>query len=327
MEDIKFTKLAESLIKIQKREKRSQIIALLLVFMPLIFGFSWVIYTSSRVSEIKEEAQYSLKEIDLKLVGKVQAYDSLSEDYEILKNSNLAAEKKNKEIQTQNEELITSKSTFEYALASIQSSVRKTETKNHQLLNQNEEYQVKNESLINQISSLESDLDSRINKLRDINIRLSDQQDFFESLRDSVLLYQNQLDILVDFAGKEFKSSHRNEIIAKAKATPLNRNDIFGRTTYSFKLWVEQTGRRDEITSVDYNFNHRSFIDQKTSSNNPDNNFEVGYKGWGCLQAVIITIKFRNMETREIFFNMCERLEVSDDENNPIKKPIMKKGD
>jgi len=66
--------------------------------------------------------------------------------------------------------------------------------------------------------------------------------------------------------------------------------------------------RRREIKAVIYTFNHPSFTQQEMSSDDPNLNFAVGYRGWGALRLVIIKLVLRNGRTEEIAFDMADAL-------------------
>lgn len=79
--------------------------------------------------------------------------------------------------------------------------------------------------------------------------------------------------------------------------------------TYDFSLWVEvPDAKTQRITSVTYEFNHPTFPQKQQISSDAARRFQVGYRGWGCLRSVIITLKTAEGAAEKIDFDMCKAL-------------------
>ena len=81
-----------------------------------------------------------------------------------------------------------------------------------------------------------------------------------------------------------------------------------GSQSYNFTVWLEgPTEATRRIVSVDYFFDHPSFNHPHfVSTSGPD--FLQGYNGWGCLDAVTVTIRWASGAKSSIPFNQCRAL-------------------
>ena len=66
-----------------------------------------------------------------------------------------------------------------------------------------------------------------------------------------------------------------------------------------------------QIDSVQYEFNHPTFRKTLFQSRDPSSFYQVGYKGWGCLDSVIITFNLKepSLGTPTMDFDMCAALD------------------
>lgn len=84
-----------------------------------------------------------------------------------------------------------------------------------------------------------------------------------------------------------------------------------GKQIYDFSLWLDIPDQeKAKIQEVSYEFNHPTFRQPRQVSSEPSTGFRVGYRGWGCLSSVIITIRPREGEPEKIDFDMCRALEA-----------------
>jgi len=72
---------------------------------------------------------------------------------------------------------------------------------------------------------------------------------------------------------------------------------------YQFRVWVEADDP-SRIRAVSYFFNHPSF-EQKSFMSTVGPTFEVGYKGWGCLKKVSVTVRWASGKTSAFNFDQC----------------------
>ena len=76
-----------------------------------------------------------------------------------------------------------------------------------------------------------------------------------------------------------------------------------------YTLWLEiPPGRKREIQSVDYFFNHPTFTEQHMAGDVTTPGFKISYLGWGCMRHLVITLKLRNGKEKELDFDMCESI-------------------
>ena len=92
-----------------------------------------------------------------------------------------------------------------------------------------------------------------------------------------------------------------------ARAESIGDEPAAGRPRFEFSLWLEVPPKRAaEIASVDYFFNHPSFTPPHQESSDRASGFRVGYRGWGALSQVIITLRLKSGGTEQLAFNMLE---------------------
>ena len=87
----------------------------------------------------------------------------------------------------------------------------------------------------------------------------------------------------------------------------LCKNIIIYR--YIFKIFIDAHEETlDEIEKVEYEFNHETFTQKKLTSKNKSSHFSSGYRGWGALKNVPVTVFFKNGETEKINFEMLRHI-------------------
>lgn len=96
----------------------------------------------------------------------------------------------------------------------------------------------------------------------------------------------------------------------RAEAKPVPGGETPGGTQYyDFSIWLGLPSREaGRIGRVSYEFNHPTFTQPRASSTNPADGFRVSYRGWGCLNSVIIQIETTDGSTERIDFDMCKEL-------------------
>lgn len=66
--------------------------------------------------------------------------------------------------------------------------------------------------------------------------------------------------------------------------------------------------QRDHVRKATYTFNHPTFKRRAQSSTQPENGFRVGYRGWGCLNEVGVTLDLDDGGQVVLSINMCSQL-------------------
>ena len=98
----------------------------------------------------------------------------------------------------------------------------------------------------------------------------------------------------------------------RADARPSGNRTANGRPIRNYTIWLEvPASRRQEIAEVIYYFNHPTFPNKIQRSSNATNNYLVGYRGWGCLYRIAITLVLTDGEKKQLDFNMCKALGVN----------------
>jgi hypothetical protein len=138
--------------------------------------------------------------------------------------------------------------------------------------------------------------DHRENKMKDVqNISDSTLNENIE-LKDSIIETNQILENVV--------TPPHEKIIAIGKPKRIG-----GRMLYdiSFELKIDSI---DEVLQVDYFFNHDSFRPKTKTSFLAKKNFKIEYIGWGCIDTVLVTIRYKSGEIEEIKFPMCRELRL-----------------
>lgn len=85
--------------------------------------------------------------------------------------------------------------------------------------------------------------------------------------------------------------------------------DNHGRQLYDIDLWITSSQHTlNQIDSVRYGFEHVSFFMKHRTSSQESNGFAVGYRGWGCVATIKVTVFYQNGEEEVIYFEMCDEL-------------------
>lgn len=96
------------------------------------------------------------------------------------------------------------------------------------------------------------------------------------------------------------------ELKATALATGQNSN---GRPIYDFGVFINAPETTlNSIKQVTYLFDHVTFRQREQITMAAEQQFKVGYKGWGCLTKVTATVAYHSGEQTRMDFNMCRSL-------------------
>jgi phenylalanyl-tRNA synthetase alpha subunit len=95
---------------------------------------------------------------------------------------------------------------------------------------------------------------------------------------------------------------------AKAKTVPGEKT-ASGKPVYDFQLWLDvPQDRKSEIRSVEYFFDHPTFLNKHFTSSDSSNGFAVNYRGWGALRLVVVTVNLREGAPLTLYFDMLKAL-------------------
>jgi cell division protein FtsL len=96
------------------------------------------------------------------------------------------------------------------------------------------------------------------------------------------------------------------ELKATALATGQNAN---GRPIYDFSVFINAAETTlQSIKQVTYLFDHATFRQREQTTVAVQDQFRVGYTGWGCLTKVTATVAYHSGERTTMDFNMCRSL-------------------
>ena len=116
---------------------------------------------------------------------------------------------------------------------------------------------------------------------------------------------ETSLNALVDKLNKQQTTLIKGSIRPRASATEVA--GVYGdRQIYDFRLWLDASANlKQQIDKVSYTFDHPPFRNKVQESTDPSNEFEVRYRGWGCLYVVTIDVLLKDGRSEEIYFEMC----------------------
>lgn len=94
-----------------------------------------------------------------------------------------------------------------------------------------------------------------------------------------------------------------------ANITPVVTAKIIDKGTYHSQIRLSGIeDLKDDITEVVYDRNDPTFKQRFQVVKNKASSFASEYRGWGCLDHLLITIHFKDNSTKQIDFSMCKQL-------------------
>src|SRR5262245_23664279 len=98
----------------------------------------------------------------------------------------------------------------------------------------------------------------------------------------------------------------------RATAQPLDTKNSARQAEFQYSLSVDvPPDRVPEIASVSYEFNHPTFSEKIQTSSDASNGFRIGYRGWGCLSLVVITLNLKDGKKQPVNFDQCAGLQTN----------------
>lgn len=157
-------------------------------------------------------------------------------------------------------------------------------------------------SLVYSASQLRT-LESRRNQLNEDISKLKAQKELTQSAASRAVELLNE-------KNKELTGPLVDLVHPQVHATPApGLTASNGLPLYDFILSVSvPEARKSEITEVQYNFNHPTFVNQNQTSKDASNGFAVSYRGWGCLSLVTIRVVLKKGDTVPLYFDECKAL-------------------
>jgi energy-coupling factor transporter ATP-binding protein EcfA2 len=114
-------------------------------------------------------------------------------------------------------------------------------------------------------------------------------------------------------AGARAAPRQRESLLSgiEIRASSESTGGVVEKTTlplYHFKIWLDGSPEAlARVKGVQYEFDHPTFAEKTQRSENPRNGFERGYRGWGCLASVKVTVFPAEAGNRPetVNFDMC----------------------
>lgn len=154
-----------------------------------------------------------------------------------------------------------------------------------------------------------------IEKRSELEAKIAQQIAFIEELEQEKTSLEKSVDQLVEQLNK-LETIHSIQPKASSKYVP-DFGTASGRPFYDYTLWLEvPADLNGKIKSVQYKLDHPSFARKTVSSYNEADGFAVGYRGWGCIAYIKITIFLTDGTAQPINFNAC-KAEVSAPNGRP----------
>jgi hypothetical protein len=104
----------------------------------------------------------------------------------------------------------------------------------------------------------------------------------------------------------------QSKVNVNASCEDLKTKGANGLELYKFGFWLgDAADTLRHIRSVDYFLDHPSFSQKHNISTDPNANFELSYRGWGCLDSVSVRLTFDDpsIQPAPIDFNQCKALQ------------------
>ena len=131
-----------------------------------------------------------------------------------------------------------------------------------------------------------------------------------ENLNIELLNEEKILSQTIKFQEKRIKelelASSPEAIVAQTKSVKLDGITNKGRQIYDYSIWLQTPILlKDRIEKVDYFFDHPSMLKKHRESKESSNGYSVSYRGWGCLEPVLITVHLTDGEIFKLNFYQC----------------------
>jgi len=160
------------------------------------------------------------------------------------------------------------------------------------------------------ISTQKEDIQAQDDEIEKQERLLKEQQDRIEQQREEVNTLANRVEKL----RVEDQRLTQNNLIKKpvetvvtprASVEPLQHNEIANNPSYykHYKMWLEvPEDRQSEIAKVTYFMDHSSFPSPLYIGDR-DDDYSMGYDGYGALGEVEITLILKDGSSRKVHFN------------------------
>ena len=167
----------------------------------------------------------------------------------------------------------------------------------------------------NTLAIEEKKLLSIIDNQKNLNIELTNKE---KILSQTIKLQEKRI--------KELElASSPEAIVAQTKSVKLDGITNKGRQIYDYSIWLQTPILlKDRIKKVDYFFDHPSMLKKHRESKESSNGYSVSYRGWGCLEPVLITVHLTDGEIFKLNFYHCtgdqEVISISTSDTDKEKK-------
>lgn len=277
---------------LKKRSKQGALISLL-GFLIVLAGFAF--------------ASWRLKELNTVIVSKTADLESVSDSVNIQRSHQTKLIKRNESLTLSIDTLVRALDGKNLEIKKLTISIgslSKTARDLHHDL-QEKKYSI---TMLNDSIKLQSDSLMRLKRQFDkIQFDLVNKKDSVRILDSKILDLRSQL-LEVESERKALNSFLEKYGDDNSKVEPrasTQKADKEGEFYYEIWLQITPTMAK-KIKSVAYFFNHSSFKNPRVNVDSPSNDFRTGYKGWGCLENMPITITYKNGKEETLIFKMCE---------------------
>lgn len=107
-----------------------------------------------------------------------------------------------------------------------------------------------------------------------------------------------------------------------SRATLLNKATADGKQLYEFKVWIAGIDdARDKVDHVEYLFDHPSFEGTVAKSGDVDHSWGIRYEGWGCVDRVTVSVKFKDASRITRTLSQCKEVPQDTPHKGPPQDP------
>jgi hypothetical protein len=149
------------------------------------------------------------------------------------------------------------------------------------------------------LNSLNNIIELKTVQIDSLDVLLEGQKRIIRNNKDSI-----------DNLNEEINKLKDPTVTPKAKAVMIPEGfTADGKQMFDFTAWVTASDYTlNKIKEVIYYFDEESFYKKERKSSDQSNGFLVSYRGWGCLTIVTLKIVYKDGNTENIYFNMCENI-------------------
>ena len=180
-------------------------------------------------------------------------------------------------------------------------SLKELEQGRDTLLLQLQQLRERSEELKTTITGLETKREKMVEEITGLEEKYAGLKKSVEQVNVAIGASDGKASVALKVAGQRVYE-------IKSSAMPTGQKTNSG-PLYDFKLYVSGSDEvLNDMEKVTYIFDHPTFMQKTQTATDRIQQFSIGYRGWGCLREVGITVKFKDGVEGHSDFDMCKSL-------------------